>query len=76
MKNVLFSRNFRVIVCVCVLCSMGVCLLGCSTPGETSAEVHRRQRNALRTNRLQMQDDVDTMLMIEKPSKLSDRYTR
>lgn len=76
MKNVLFSRNFRVIFCVCVLCSMGVCLMGCGTPGETSAEVNRRHNNAIRTESLQMQDDVDALLMIEQPSKLSDKYTR
>ena len=76
MKNVLFSRHFRVIVCVCVLCSVGLCLSGCGTPGQTSAEVHRRQGNALRTNQLQLQDDVDTVLMVEQPSRLSDKFTR
>lgn len=76
MKNVLFSRHFRVIVCIGVLCSMGLCLLGCSSPGETSSEVHRRRRNVLRTNRLQMQDDVDKVNMLDRPSRLSDMHTR
>ncbi len=76
MKNVLFSRHFRVIVCIGVLCSMGLCLLGCSTPGERSSEVFRRHRNVFRTDRLQMQEDVDAVLMLDRPSRLSDIHTR
>lgn len=76
MKNVLFSRYFRVTVCICVLSCMVLCIMGCGSPGETRSEVNRRHKNAMRTNQLQIQDDLDAVFMLDSPSKLSDKLTR
>ncbi len=48
---------------------------GCSSsqPGETSAEGHRRHRRMARINQQEMMADTDTVLMLDEPSKLTDK---
>jgi hypothetical protein len=50
-------------------------LAGCSTrqPGETAAEVHRRHQRAMQLNSEMMMSDIDKVLMLDKPSGLSDK---
>ena len=78
MRNVLFSRCLRVVVCGCVLGFAAICMMGCTrgTPGETAAEVKRRHINIIHNDALMMQDDIDMIFMLDQPSKLSDRYIR
>ena len=78
MRNVLFSRCLRVVVCGCVLGFAAICMMGCTrgTPGETAAEVKRRHIDIVHNNMQQLQSDVDTVLMLDQPSKLSDRHIR
>jgi len=59
----------------CVLC---VWLSGCNgeffaRPGETAAEGHRRHRRALSINKAEMMEDIDKVLLLDKPSKLTDK---
>ena len=42
-------------------------------PGETAAERGRRHRRILRVNHHQMVDDIDKLLNLDRPSRLSDR---
>ncbi|MFH1884259.1 MAG: hypothetical protein ABIL62_16300 [Planctomycetota bacterium] len=42
-------------------------------PGETAAEGRRRHQRALRINQQQMMADLDTLLLLDKPSKLTDK---
>jgi len=52
-------------------------LAGCmGTPGETAEEVHTRHVGVMKENHLQMQDDIDAILMLDKPSRLSDKLVR
>jgi len=49
---------------------------GCSTfsqPGETAAEGHRRHQRIARINQQELMEDIDKALLIDKPSKLTDR---
>jgi hypothetical protein len=48
---------------------------GCSSsqPGETAAEGHRRHRRMVRINQQEMMADIDTVLMLDEPSKLTDK---
>jgi hypothetical protein len=49
---------------------------GCSSyeqPGETAAEGRRRHQRALRINQQQMMADLDTLMLLDKPSKLTDK---
>jgi hypothetical protein len=51
-------------------------LTGCSSQGMTSSEIHQAHMRSIRVDMLQMQEDVDSMLLIDQPSRLSDKYTR
>jgi hypothetical protein len=50
--------------------------LGCnslSQPGETAAEGNRRHNRVARINQQEMMADVDAVLMLDEPSRLSDK---
>ena len=57
---------------------LGLLLLGmagCSSwhqPGETATERSLRQRRILRNNYQSMVEDIDKVLMMDKPSRLGD----
>ncbi len=73
MKSV--SANVYKVVLVVVLFAV-ICLsVGCSTAqlGETSAEGHRRHLRNLRINQQEMMQDIDTALLTDKPSRLTDK---
>ena len=58
-----------------ILCAFVFVLSGCSTaqPGETVAEGNRRHIRNLRINNQEMMSDIDSFLLLEKPSKLSEK---
>ena len=58
-----------------VLCILGMMLSGCSWqhPGETVSEVNRRHERALRLNNQMMLSDLDRVLMLDRPSRLTDK---
>ena len=57
-----------------ILCFMAFLLTGCLEQlGETSAEGRRRHTRVVRTNQQELMGDIDKVLMMDKPSKLSDR---
>ena len=41
--------------------------------GETAAEGHRRHQRNLAINRQEMMGDIDRVLLLDKPSKLTDK---
>ena len=50
--------------------------LGCSSlsqPGETAAEGNRRHNRISRLNQQGMMADIDAVLMLDEPSKLTDK---
>ena len=58
------------------LCVLVFWLCSCRSfdqPGETTAEGHRRHRRVLRTNRQEMIADIDRVLLLDEPSKLTDK---
>ena len=44
-----------------------------ANPGETAAEASRRRERALRVNNSEMWADIDRFLMLDQPSRLTDR---
>ena len=49
---------------------------GCSSyeqPGETTAEGHRRHQRAARINRQEMMADIDKVMLLDRPSRLTDK---
>ena len=59
-------------LCVLILTSISVMLIGCgSVPGETSDERAVRYETNIRRNYGTMKSDIDTILGMDKSSKLS-----
>ncbi|MHC4593837.1 MAG: hypothetical protein ACYS9C_10220 [Planctomycetota bacterium] len=65
---------FKVIVSI-ILCVFVFLPLGCGSwqTGETAAESKRRHKRVLRINRQEMMADIDKVLLLDKPSKLTDK---
>ena len=76
MKNTLRFKNIGSALCLCVLWVVVFCLSGCSSPGETPSEIHQKHVRTIKTNTLQIQDDIDRVFLIDKPSKLSEKIIR
>ena len=71
------TRHVRLILCLLLLSVVVSCLAGCGgAPGLTSKDVHRRHVDVVKTDMLQLQDDIDAILMIDRPSRLSEKLTR
>ena len=58
-----------------LLVSVAALLSGCSWrhPGETVAEVDRRHERMLRLNSELLLSDLDMVLMLDRPSQLTDK---
>ena len=56
-----------------VLCLLGMLLSGCSQPGETANEVGRRHDRVLQLNSQMLLFDVDRTLLLDRPSRLTDK---
>ncbi len=64
------------VILVIVLCALFFMPLGCKSyeqMGETAAEGRRRHNRALRINRQELMADLDTLMLLDKPSKLTDK---
>ena len=64
------------VIQVVILCALFLVPLGCSScaqMGETSAEGHRRHKRVLRLNNQGMMEDLDTFMLFDRPSRLTDR---
>ena len=73
MKSILDSISKATLV---ILLSILIFLpYGCSSRqmGETIAEGNRRHRRNLRLNQQSMMEDIDMVLLLDKPSRLTDK---
>jgi len=65
-----------VILLVVMLLSLVVLSTGCglfNQPGKTAAEVNRDHARTLRVNQQEMMADIDRVLGVDKPSKLTTK---
>jgi len=72
MKNVSVCK----VILVVVLCVLFLVPLGCRSYeqlGETAAEGRRRHKRIARINRQEMMEDLDMVMLLDKPSKLTDK---
>ncbi len=81
MKRLNISKCVRLGLCLCLFAILTCSLTACSgkslaAPGETVREVHTRHVSTIKTNWLQVQDDIDAVLMLDSPSRLSDKLIR
>ena len=64
------------VIQVVILCALFLVPLGCRSyeqMGETAAEGRRRHKRALRINKQEMMSDLDTFMLLDRPSKLTDK---
>jgi hypothetical protein len=64
------------VIQVVILCALFLMPLGCSSyeqMGETAAEGRRRHERVLRLNNQGMMEDLDSFMLLDKPSKLTDK---
>jgi len=69
------SSILRKIFLTIVFCAFVFVLSGCSSEqlGETAAEGNRRHIRNLRINNQEMMSDIDKFLLLDKPSRLTDK---
>jgi len=74
MKSVSVSVcNVILVVAMLVLVFMPFGCSSLSQPGETTAEGHRRHQRIARINQQEMMADIDTVLMLDEPRRLTDK---
>ncbi len=72
-------KSVSVSVCMVILPVILLVLVfmpfGCSfsQTGETTAEGHRRHQRVARINQQELIADIDNVLMLDEPSKLTDK---
>ena len=73
MKSIL--DNISKVILVILLSILMLLPYGCSSKqmGETTAEGNRRHRRNLRLNQQELMEDIDMVLLLDKPSKLTDK---
>lgn len=71
-----FSISLFKVILAAILLVLIFMPFGCSSfsqPGETAAEGHRRHLRTARINQQEMMADIDTVLMLDRPSRLTDK---
>jgi hypothetical protein len=71
-RFVLGLGTLAIALCACALLAGG-CGGWSSQPGETAAEGRRRHMRNLALNKQELMSDIDTVLLTDKPSKLTDK---
>ena len=74
--SMLRSELIRSAALTVILGSLISLACGCSSyeqPGETAAEGRRRHERVARINRQEMMADIDTFLLLDRPSRLTGR---
>ena len=76
MKNRPKTDITRITVLLCALFAVATLLGGCQAPGETRIEIYQRHSVIVKTQKKQIQNDMDAVLLLNKSSRLSDKYVR
>jgi hypothetical protein len=67
--------NTALVICLTVV--IITILAGCAgSPGLTRKDIDRRHYHSFYTDWLMFQDDIDSILLIDRPSRLSPMYSR
>ena len=71
-----FSISLFKVILAAILLILIFVPFGCSSfsqPGETAAEGHRRHLRTARINQQELMADIDMVLMLDRPSRLTDK---
>jgi hypothetical protein len=71
-------KSFSVweLIQIAISCVLFLVPLGCNSydqMGETTAEGHRRHERTLRINNQELMEDIDTFMLYDRPSKLTEK---
>ena len=72
-KSVVTAGRLHVMALALMLCAVALLSTGCRGMGETKAEASRRHSRVLRLDTQQIGSDMDMVLMLDRPSRLTDR---
>jgi hypothetical protein len=64
------------VIQIVILCALFLVPLGCRSydqMGETAAEGSRRHKRVFRLKNNELMEDLDTFMLLDKPSKLTDK---
>jgi hypothetical protein len=59
-----------------MIAALSILTTGCGSPGLSSQAIHRRHMDTFQNQIWQMQDDIDAILMIDRPMRLSPMMVR
>lgn len=76
MKSSFLMRRLWWVAALTVILSGLVVVTGCGTVGESSDEVRVRHDRVINNNLGRIQDDIDTVFLLDHPSRLSSQPTR
>jgi hypothetical protein len=76
MKSLLQMRRLCWVAAMMVALSGLWVVTGCGTVGESSDEVRVRHDRIINNNLGRIQDDIDTVLMMDQPTRLSNQPVR
>jgi len=72
--GIIWSPKCAILCLGTLLCALVFWLGGCgSMLGETEAEVNRRHLRNSRINKQELAGDLDRVMLVDKPSKLSNK---
>jgi hypothetical protein len=72
-KPMVTGGRLRVLALALMLCAAALLSTGCRGMGETRAEASRRHSRVLRLDTQELGSDIDLVLMLDRPSRLTDR---
>jgi hypothetical protein len=72
-KDMMMKKTLVSVIVGIMLYVLAVGLSGCTQPGETAAEGHRRHLRNLSLNQQELVRDTDNVLLSDEPSKLTDK---
>jgi hypothetical protein len=71
MKRAIVLTVFCIVLCGLILAACGCAFF--DKPGETAAEGHRDHLRTLNVNNQEMMEDIDKVLLLDRPSRLTDK---
>lgn len=71
-KAMVMGHALRAVV-LAVLCAMMLMATGCASMGETKTEAKLRRDRVLRLDLQELGEDVNVALMLDRPSRLTDK---
>ena len=69
-------RVLSVLILAMVLLAVCLSVVGCAGQGHTAAELRRERLRTFEADKKAMYDDLERTLMIDRPSRLSDKSLR